>query len=139
MARKFKLEYSPDYEFLLLGIVSFEKDYRISWEINEKLHMDFVRVDDHRIHHERSGQEQLFSCFIFEDDNTCLDYKLLSNRSDLGSLIEELKNIDYLLVVTGEYFQSLADQLKKNLLGLESVQSCFILQPENIKASERVL
>lgn len=138
LTRKFKLEYSPDYDFLLLGIISYEKDYRISWEINEFLEMDLERVDDHVVKHKKSGGDLHFSCFVYSDESAYVNYKLLSNRSEMGPLIESLKNIDYFLVVMGEYNGNLETELKKNLSKLESVQSCFVLNPENIKNSEIV-
>lgn len=139
MTKKFKLDYNPEYDFLLLGIVSWERDYRLSWEINEILHLDLERVDDHIVKHKRSGSELHFSCFIYYDDNTYLNYRLLSNRSDKGSLIEDLKNIDYLMVISGEYSDHMAPDLREKLLRLETVQSCFVIDPEKIRNSEIVL
>ena len=139
MVKKLKLDYIPDYDFLLLGIVSYDKDYRLSWEISQKMFLDFVRVDDHVVKYKKTGMDQHFSCFEFEDENTWLHYKLLSNRSDTGNLLEELKNLDYLLVVSGEYFGDHARELRDRLLALQSVQSCFIINPEEIRDVERVL
>lgn len=139
MTKKFKLDYNPEYDFLLLGIVSWERDYRLSWEINEIMHLDLERVDDHIVKHRKSGNELHFSCFIYNDDNTYLNYRLLSNRSDKGSLIEDLKNIDYLLVISGEYSDHIGLDLREKLLKLETVQSCFVIDPEKIRNSEIVL
>ncbi|MFW5645331.1 MAG: IPExxxVDY family protein, partial [Bacteroidota bacterium] len=98
MARKLKLNYEPDNEFLLLGLVSYERDYRISWDINQNLNLDLIRTDDHTLKLRSSSKEMNFSCFFFEDEDTYLNYKLLANRSEEGYLLEELKNIDYLIV-----------------------------------------
>ena len=139
MVHKFKLDYSTDFDFILLGMVSYEKDYRLGWEMNQKLHMDFVRTGDHVLKHRKTGQEQHFSCFLYEDEEACINYKLLGNRSDTGYLLEELKNIDYLMVITGECDEECASSLREKLIGLDSVQSCFLIDPEIIKAIERVL
>lgn len=139
MTKKLKLDYIPEFEFLLLGIVSYDRDYRLGWEINKELNIDLQRVDDHNIKHKKTGREQYFSCFTFSDENTYLDYKLLSNRSDNGFLLDDLRNIDYLIVITGEYYSSLAREMKNKLLKLESVQNCFIIQPDHIRDFENVL
>jgi hypothetical protein len=139
LTKKYKLDYNPEFDFLLLGIVSFERDYRLSWEINEILHLDLERVDDHIVKHKKTGSDLHFSCFIFNDENSYLNFKLLSNRSDKGALIEDVKNLDYLMVISGEYSDSFALDLKTELIKLETVQSCFILDPEKIKNSEIVL
>lgn len=139
MAQKFKLDYIPEYDFILLGLVSFEKDYRLGWEINQTLQMDFTRSADHSLKHRKTGQEQQFSCFIYEDDEAYVTYKMLSNRSESGYLLEELKNLDYLMVITGECDEDYAADFREKLLSLESVQSCFVLEPEKLKGCERVI
>jgi hypothetical protein len=139
MAQKFKLDYIPDFDFILLGLVSFEKDYRLGWEMNQSLQMDFTRSSDHSLKHRKTGQEQQFSCFIYEDDEAYITYKMLSNRSENGYLLEELKNLDYLIVITGECNEDYAADFREKLLGLESVQACFVLDPETLKGCERVI
>ncbi len=139
MSKKLTLDFIPDFEFLLLGIVSYEKDYRLAWEINQKLLMDFARTGDHSVKHRQSGTEQLFSCYYYDDDNTYLNYRLLSNRSENGILLDAVKNIDYLLVISGEYFTGYEKQIRSKLIKLEGVNSCFILEPGKIKGCERVL
>lgn len=138
MARKLKLNYEPDNEFLLLGLVSYERDYRISWDINQNLNLDLIRTDDHTLKLRSSSKEMNFSCFFFEDEDTYLNYKLLANRSEEGYLLEELKNIDYLIVVTGEYDSHFADSLRQSLRKLETIQNCFVLDPRKIKNAQRV-
>ncbi len=139
MNPKLKLDFELDYDFLLLGIVSYERDYRLSWDINQKLMFDLARTTDHSLKHKSSGNDQLFSCYIYEDENTYLNYKLLSNHSGEGHLLENLKNMDYFLVVTGEYSSSYARILRDKLVRVESVHNCFILDPEKIKNSHRVI
>lgn len=139
MSPKLKLEYEPDYDFLLLGIVSFERDYRLSWEMNARLGLDLVRTEDHKLSHPKTRKEQLFSCFVYEDEDSYLSYKLLSNKSDMGFLLDSLKNIDFLLVVSGEYYDSLATDFRSRLLGLDTVQACFVLDPQTIRHSMKVL
>ena len=139
MARKLKLNYEPDYEFLLLGIVSYERDYRISWDINQNLELDLVRTEDHFIKLKSSERGIYFSCFIYEDEESYLNYKLLTNRADRGYLLEELRNIDYFIVITGEYDLNLAGNFRQRLMKLDTVQNCFILEPEKIKNSHRVM
>ncbi|MFW5820279.1 MAG: IPExxxVDY family protein [Bacteroidota bacterium] len=139
MAKKFKLEYEPDYDFLLFGIVSYDRDYRISWDINQNLKFDLVRTDDHSVKLKSSEKEMHFSCFIYEDEDSYLNYKLLSNRSDEGYLLDDLKNIDYFLIITGEYYSGLEKNIKDQLVKLESVQNCFVIESAKIKNSHRVL
>lgn len=139
MAQKLKLDYEPDYEFLLLGIVSYERDYRLSWDINQNLGLDLSRTDDHSLKLKSSGKEMYFSCFVYDEEDSYLNYKLLTNRSDDGYLLDELKNIDYFIVISGEYASGFAPDFRQKLNKLETVQNCFVLEPEKIKSSHRVL
>lgn len=139
LVRKLKLDYEPDYEFLLLGIVSYERDYRISWDINQNLRLDLVRTDDHSLKLKSSPKEICFSCFIYDDEESYLNYKLLTNRADEGYLLEELRNIDYFIVITGEYDSNFVGNFRERVMKLDTVQNCFILDPEKIKNSHRVL
>lgn len=139
MVKRIKLEYIHDYDFLLLGISSYSKDYQLIWEINQKLGFDFERSDDHRIFHPKSRQEQFFSRFTYEDELLYLSYVILSNRSVYGFLLADFRNIDYLLVITGDYSSDYSNTIRNMLAALEKVQGCFILKPENIRDYERVL
>ena len=139
MTKKVKLKYIPDYNFILIGIVSFEKDYKLVWEINRDMHLDFERKDDYSVFNKKSKVEQSFPSFIYRDHDQYLDYKLLTNKTSQGILLEEVKNIDYLMIIKGEDFKDLDKTLMENLKSLESVHSAFIINVNMLKDKERLL
>jgi len=139
LGKKIKLELTPDFDFILIGIVSFDQDYKLCWELNRELEMDFEKTEDHVLLHKKSGLSQDFSCFSFDDSKSYLSYKILKNRSENGYLLDALKNLDYLLVITGDIDNFPIDRFRSELVKLQSIQSCFKISPGEVKNVERVL
>jgi hypothetical protein len=83
---------TPD--FIFLGIVSAEPDYRLSVMLNRHLAID-LRHSQTDICEVRGKDETTWSRFT----TTPLTLSLVSNKSRGKILIRKLKNIDYLLVI----------------------------------------
>jgi hypothetical protein len=86
-------------EFDIFGIASHENDYRISWAINEALGLRLTKSDNHKSFNKRINEEQEFSMYISNSGEIPALIKLISNRCENGFLLEELKNIDYILLI----------------------------------------
>ncbi|MGW8316235.1 MAG: IPExxxVDY family protein, partial [Bacteroidales bacterium] len=102
--KKHKLEVAMEEDFCLLGVVSDEPDYRLCWMINRQLGMEFEKTDDIKLRHLKYQEEQQFSLFLFEDEETMVTYRIIKNRADVGHFLDELKNLDYLIHIQGEVF-----------------------------------
>lgn len=139
MVKKIKLDYSPEYDFLVIAIVSFEKDYKLVWDINNSLAFDFARTDDYLAYHKKRKLDQEFSSFIFSDEKEYIDYRIITNKSDQGYLLEELKNIDYIVLIKGDFEESYDRKFLSKLQNLKSVQSAFLLDLNKLKAKERLI
>jgi len=81
-------------DFVFLGIVSTEPDYRLSVMLNRHLAID-LRHSQTDICEVRGKDETTWSRFT----TTPLTLSLVSNKSRGKILIRKLKNIDYLLVI----------------------------------------
>ena len=139
MKKKIKLEYKEEYDFFLLGVASFDKDYRFIWNINHGLEMNFSRIEDHRTKHPKTGKEQLFSSYQYEDPERLVNYVILSNKSETGFLMDSLKNIDFLILIKGDVTQKDASTFKTKIQNIENVLAAFILEAEKLKNPERLL
>ena len=106
----FKIDVSPA-AFTLLGVSSHENDYRLSWNLNEHLHLGLAQTENFI-----SGTGQEFSCFAWEDENNST-ILLISNRCDNGFLLDKYKNIDFILKIdpelTAEDLSTWQNKLKK--------------------------
>lgn len=96
---RFKLDFDDDYKFLLFGISCHLKDYRVAWYLNKELKLDLVRNEvalntSKNEHHE-------FSIYKSADEANRLTYYLLDNYSEEFSLIKNLKQYDFFIIVEG--------------------------------------
>ncbi len=139
MKKKVRLEYSEDYDFYILGIVSFDKDYRFIWNINEALETNFARIDNHRTIHKKTQSEQTFSCFFFEDPDSYIQYRILSNKGESGYLLDTLKNIDFLLLIKGDLSPEEVARFKTKLQRVENVHAVFNIDGNSLKNPQRLL
>lgn len=140
MTRKLhKLVVEDDYNFLLIGISSHENDYRISWAINTQLKMAFKRADNLQVHNPRINENQEFSLYQYTDPETNLHYDLFSNRCDNGFFLEEIKNIDYLLKITGDFNKSFSAQLVNKLKKIDILTTAFEIDPLSLKSKKKLI
>ena len=134
-----KLIVEDDFHFFLVGISSHENDYRLSWAINTHLKMALKRADNLQIHNPRIKQDQEFSLYQFTDLETVLHYNLIANRCDNGFLLEEMKNIDYVLKITGDASKNFPEQLVNKLKKIDIITTAFEIDPSELKSRKKLL
>lgn len=135
----FKLKVEKKINFKIIGISSHENDYRMVWAINEGLGMQFLRVENLVVHNSRSKENLEFSRYVYDDEERYLKYFLISNRCPDGFLFPEIRNIDFVLQITGEIKSTDLKNLEKKIKGVEVVSTAFIIQPEKIKGIGNIL
>lgn len=134
-----KLIVEDDFHFFLVGISSHENDYRLSWAINTHLKMALKRADNLQIHNPRIKQDQEFSLYQFTDLEKVLHYNLIANRCDNGFLLEEMKNIDYVLKITGDASKNFSEQLVNKLKKIDIITTAFEIDPSELKSRKKLL
>ena len=139
LSRKIILDYTPEYDYLLYALISFEKDYKLIWDINNSLGMDFIRTEDFSSFNRKINSEQLFSCFEYRDENSYLKYRVISNKSENGPLLDELKRIDYLVMITGDFQEDFSSDFLTILKKIKSIQNVFSIDPQNLKSRDRLV
>ena len=75
--RKLKNIYS--FDFILLGIVTSDKDYIISHKINQNLGLKLSVCDDLIIENTMLDVKQTFSLYKYIDESFVLEYRLFKN------------------------------------------------------------
>lgn len=130
---KIKLQVDYDYEFGLIGIVSYEKDYRLCWMLNSLLNIRLAKMEDHAAEHSKHSiygyvQEELFR-----------EYYLLANKGQGHLLIDEHKHIDYFLLVKG----SMEEDEKKHMLELIKksgmVSAAYLIDVHSLKSKHNLI
>lgn len=140
MARKqtFNLEYIPEYDFLLIGIICSHRDYRLCYELNRALNLQLKRQPDLEMIMEKKGSTSVFSRFLFENEDGEEIY-LIVNRGTNGYYIPEMKMVDYFVVIKNQARHTEVDQLIPKITGIKNVSSAMLMDPTDLKSAENFL
>lgn len=128
-----KLNYEDERDYRLVGIASHENDYRLSWALNKDLNLNFTKTDDLIIYHLKHKIELSYSMYITNNDSY-LDYYLISNKSEKGFLIPQMQNIDFILKISGDVKIDFLNETLIKLKHVDLVITAFLI--ENI--SDRI-
>ncbi len=140
MPRKIhKLTEKQDLDFALVGISSDENDYHLSWSLNKACKLQLSKQDNLEVFHKRLDEKQEFAQFQYFDENSLILYRLLSNRSETGYLLEELTNVDYILQVSGDRESGFTDRLIGQLNTIDSVRLTFEIDPRGLKSGGKLI
>ena len=122
------LRINEDFEldFLILGLNSHIKLYKLCWEINKKLHTSFVKNKNHTI-----NNNQEFERFTYTNKNSEITYNIISNVSNTGYLDPNNKSINYFMTVQGEIYNT--QKTIERLSQIEDILLVFELNLSKIK------
>lgn len=134
-----KLSEKEEYRFKLAGISSAENDYKLSWSLNQILGINLVRLENLEVYHKRLDDKQSFSQFEYFDEETLVQYRLISNRSVNGYLLEEMTNLDYLLQISGDMAEGWLENLIEKMNGIDGIILAFPLDPSTLKSRKKLL
>jgi hypothetical protein len=134
-----KLKIEEPVHFRLIGISSHENDYRLVWAINDKLKLQFTRIENLVIHRTKTGEDLEFSRYLFNDEDRYLKLFLISNHCPDRILFPEIKNFDFLLQIVGEINEAEVKEMVKKMKTVPVVSAVYILQPEKIKGIGNIL
>ncbi len=127
-----KLKISNADEFILLGIVSAEPDYKLSNILNRKFKISLKNITPVIIP-DKDGKELLFSRFSDSDSFPDTVFSLISNRSGNNYLLKKLKNVDYVLQVHDPDNNNNINNLTSGLKEIDSVTAIFSFDLNSIK------
>jgi hypothetical protein len=134
-----KLQISENNSITLIGISSHENDYRLVWAMNNAFSFQFSRIENLVIFNQKLNNDLEFSRFIFTDEDKYLTYHLISNRCPDGFLFPEIKNLDYLLQITGEVDSKQLAVMLKELKKVDIVSATFMINLKQLKDVDRKL
>lgn len=137
--RKHKLELAIDEDYCLLGMVSDDPDYKVCWRINRALGTDFRKTDDLELYHKKLNLTQGFPLFSYEEPESFLTYRIISNRSDPGYFLDELTNLDYLIHIQGEILTDRIQVFMQKVAAIAEIRICVPVDLGRIRNHERLL
>jgi hypothetical protein len=138
LGKQIKLNISADLPLTIIGIVSVESDLKLSWSINQLLDIQLTQAKMIAIQQSKTGKTLEFPLFQFDDETHLLKYNLLANRYKSNYFFEELKNIDYLLIIRGDLdFENKAEILLKLKTSTE-ITSLLIIDSNSLRKKEKL-
>ena len=133
MKTRYTLDCPGEADFALLAINSHIKGYKLCWNINNSLQVNFEKQKDHNIKDELWFARYMYIC----DDG--IEYNLLENRSKKGYLIPNEKSVNYFLIVKNDYWQEDKAEFMKKLRDIEDVLLVFELDTALTKHIDRFI
>ena len=133
-----KLELDEDYDFLMLGLVSTAKDYRVCFQINKLLELDLSKQKDIELKTSKTGNTDHFSFyeFINEDHE---EFYLICNKGKTTSLIPEYKQLDYFLIVKNQLADLEESDMVKKLKSISLILGVYSINVSMLKSRANLL
>jgi hypothetical protein len=133
MKTRFTLEYAEEFDFAVLAINSHIKAYKLCWNINSSMQLNFEKINDHNI-----KKDMWFSRYTYISDDG-IEYDLLANRSKKGYLVPNQKSINYFLVVKNDYWEQEKPDFMSKLRNIPDVLLAFEIDIANLKYIDRFI
>lgn len=160
---KHTLEIEYDYDFVLIGISSHEKDYRFCWALNNKLKLELVKQDSLEIKGKKQTTPSYFSFFTFDDEDQYMEYSVIANLSESKSLafkegtlfgteaspgsdqseneflIPEHKQMNYFFVIRGEMENEEVEELMKQIREIDNVLTTIRIDANSLRSKQNLI
>ena len=133
MKTRFTLECAEEFDFAVLAINSHIKAYKLCWNINSSMQLNFEKKNDHNI-----KNDLWFSRYTYISDDG-IEYDLLANRSKKGYLVPNQKSINYFLVVKNDYWEQEKLDFMSKLRNIPDVLLAFEIDIANLKYIDRFI
>ncbi len=135
--KKQKLQVDYDIDFEVFGIVSAFKDFKLAWNLNDKLHLTLTKRKDLRLRF--VDHELVVSNFLYETPNSQI--WLIKNRSqefDGGEgayFVPELTEMDYFLRTEGIKEKNWVNELRS----IPGVDYIHFVNIDQLKSKENFI
>jgi hypothetical protein len=129
---RLKLNVEQNNDYILLGIVSSEPDYKLSLSLNKKFRISLKNILPLKLPGDNKS-ELSFSRFSNNEDPSDLKFNLISNRSGKNFLLNKLKNIDYLLQIQTSENDVNFNFINLNLREIDTITAIFNIDINTIK------
>jgi hypothetical protein len=128
-----RLSVDYDYDFVLIGIVSHEKDYHLCWMLNTLLNIQLTKTEDH------VANQSKHSMYGYLIEELFREYYLLSNKGDSHILIDEHKHIDYFLIIKGILDEDDKKHIMEVIKKSEMVSAAYLIDVHSLKSKQNLI
>lgn len=136
---KHTLNFENDYDYEIIGICSHVSDYKLVWNINEKLNLKFEKAQDLFLVNNKKGVLASGHPYYFMfDEEKRLELYLIQNKSQGKFLIPEKQQIDYFLFVCNNLLYNLEDWVKK-LREIVCIMATFQYEAKEFSSTQYIV
>jgi hypothetical protein len=126
---KLKLNIEQSNDFILLGLVCSEPDYKLSQSLNKKFGISLRNIPPLKL----ADQELTFSRFSNSQNPDNIVFNLIANRSGISYLLTKLKNIDYLLQISDPEGEADPNVITASLREVITITAVFNIDLNTVK------
>ncbi len=134
--KKIILKTEDDTNFILTAIVTPLPSYRIAWYVNNSLSVQLKKANDVVI---TDALNKFFVRYWYNESITKSEFWLIENRNDGSMILQELKEMDYLLMIKGNYYHAHQKELLKKILKIKQVQTAVIINVQELKSRNNLI
>jgi hypothetical protein len=136
---KHTLSFENEYEYDLLGICSHVSDYKLVWNINEKLTIQLKKaIDLFDVNSKKGNVVSSHPYYFMIDEENRLEIYLIKNKSEGKFLIPEKQQIDYFLFVCNNYLYDLSEMNDK-LREIDCILASFEYDPRTFPSTQLIV
>jgi len=125
LKKKITLHSSFDIPDHGIGFSTSLVDYRLAWEVNQKINIHLVKLSDKIFHERKTGKEVELSVYYFKTGESGKLF-IIKLKYEGISIIPGLKNFDYVLI--SDYSEEEIKQLFSELTGMNIHGGCFLIK-----------
>ena len=127
-----KLKINQNNDFILLGLVSADPDYKLSLTLNKKFRISLKNISPVKLT-DNNGSELSFSRFSDTSGSPDVILNLISNRSGKHFLLKKLKNVDYIFQIQDTDIENNINLITSSLREIDTVTAVFNIDMKTIK------
>ena len=136
---KLTLKFELDFDFILIAITSSLKDYRLCYEINKAMAVNFVRDEELALSFSKEKIIQTFNRYVYIQDDRDTEFYLLANKGNEGFLIPEMNRVDYFLLIKNYIDKEDLTRWLSHIKKIGEVLAAVEVEPKKLKSKENLL
>lgn len=118
----------------LLGIIAPIKNYTFCWHLNNILGVNFTLNSDIEIQTRKKNRDYFFEVYEWKEPESYLTHYLYNNQFDGEYLLPELRNMDFLWLMKGDWVEDeKCNQIINGIKLVTGVQFVTELSDDQIK------
>ena len=133
-----KFDSEEAFDFLLIGIICHQKDYKLCHELNRRLSLELARQDDYELLTPKKLKPSKFPLYKYENNDGDV-YYVFCNKSADDLLIPEQHQMDYFLMIQENFNRIDMTNLITKLRSIALILGAYPIDVKTLKSKEYFL